>query len=185
MKLAQIQMHVTADKAANLRHAEDLLRSVRGADMAILPEMFCCPYDNACFRAYGEPEGGPAYQMLSRAARELNLWLVGGSLPELDGDKIYNTAYVFDPTGTCVARHRKMHLFDIDVQGGQSFREMEGKCLENGAANLVVTPQDAEADEIISAELEKYVAGNQSMSDAIANMDKNLKAKIGKAEISQ
>ena len=34
MKLAQIQMHVTADKAANLRHAEDLLRSVRGADMA-------------------------------------------------------------------------------------------------------------------------------------------------------
>ena len=37
MKLAQIQMHVTADKAANLRHAEDLLRSVRGADMAILP----------------------------------------------------------------------------------------------------------------------------------------------------
>ena len=99
MKLAQIQMHVTADKAANLRHAEDLLRSVRGADMAILPEMFCCPYDNACFRAYGEPEGGPAYQMLSRTARELNLWLVGGSLPELDGDKIYNTAYVFDPDG--------------------------------------------------------------------------------------
>ena len=125
MKLAQIQMHVTSDKAANLRHAEDLLRSVRGADMAILPEMFCCPYDNACFRAYGEPEGGPAYQMLSRAARELNLWLVGGSLPELDGDKIYNTAYVFDPTGTCVARHRKMHLFDISVEGGQSFRESD------------------------------------------------------------
>ena len=72
-----------------------------------------------------------------------------------------------------------------DFYGGQSFREMEGKCLENGAANLVVTPQDAEADEIISAELEKYVAGNQSMSEAIANMDKNLKAKIGKAEISQ
>ena len=48
-----------------------------------------------------------------------------------------------------------------------------------------MTPQDAEADEIISAELEKYVAGNQSMSEAIANMDKNLKAKIGKAEISQ
>ena len=42
-----------------------------------------------------------------------------------------------------------------------------------------------QADEIISAELEKYVAGNQSMSEAIANMDKNLKAKIGKAEISQ
>ena len=59
MRLAQIQMHVTADKTANLRHAEELLRSVRGADMAILPEMFCCPYDNSCFRGSGpRPVGG-------------------------------------------------------------------------------------------------------------------------------
>ena len=70
-----------------------------------------------------------------------------------------------------------------DYYGGQSFREMEGKCLENGAANLIITPQDAEADEIISAELETYVAGNQTMEQAIANMDKNLKAKIGQAKI--
>ena len=118
-------MHVTADKAANLRHAEELLRSVRGADMAILPEMFCCPYDNSCFRAYGEPAGGAAYQMLSRTARELGLWLVGGSLPELDDGRVYNTSFVFDPQGVCVARHRKMHLFDIDVEGGQRFRESD------------------------------------------------------------
>ena len=112
MRLAQIQMHVTADKTANLRHAEELLHSVRGADMAILPEMFCCPYDNSCFRAYGEPAGGAAYQMLSRTARELGLWLVGGSLPELEAGRVYNTSFVFDPQGACVARHRKMHLFD-------------------------------------------------------------------------
>ncbi len=118
MKLAQIQMHVTADKTANLRHAEELLRSVRGADMAILPEMFC-------FRAYGEPAGGAAYQMLSRTAREVGLWLVGGSLPELDDGRVYNTSFVFDPQGVCVARHRKMHLFDIDVEGGQRFRESD------------------------------------------------------------
>ena len=60
---------------------------------------------------------------------------------------------------------------------------MEGKGLENSSKNLVVTPQDAEADTIISAELEKYVAGDQSMDDAIANMQKNLEAKIGKATI--
>ena len=72
-----------------------------------------------------------------------------------------------------------------EFYGGMSFREMEGKCLENGSKNLVVTPQDAEADEIISAELENYVAGNQTMDEAIANMDKNLKAKIGSATIIQ
>ena len=70
-----------------------------------------------------------------------------------------------------------------EFYGGMSFREVESQCLENGSKNLIVTPQDAEADEIISAELETYVAGNQTMEEAIANMDKNLKAKIGQADI--
>lgn len=70
-----------------------------------------------------------------------------------------------------------------DFYGGMSFREVEGQCLENSAENLVVTPQDAEADEIISAELENYVAGNQTIDEAIAYIDSNLKAKIGEAEI--
>lgn len=70
-----------------------------------------------------------------------------------------------------------------EFYGGQSFREQEGKGLENSSVNLVVTPQDSEADVIISAELEKYIAGVQSMDEAIANMDKNLKAKIVKAEV--
>lgn len=65
--------------------------------------------------------------------------------------------------------------------GGQSFREMEGKALENGATNLRITTSDAEADLIISAELEKFIAGAQSMDEAIANMGKNLRAKIGQA----
>jgi ABC-type glycerol-3-phosphate transport system substrate-binding protein len=69
--------------------------------------------------------------------------------------------------------------------GGQSFRQMEGQCLANNSVNLVVTPQDAEADKIISAEIEKYIAGDQTMPQAIANMDKNLKSKIGKAEIQK
>lgn len=43
MKLAQIQMRVGPDKAANLRHAEALLARAADADMAVLPEMFCCP----------------------------------------------------------------------------------------------------------------------------------------------
>jgi len=125
MKIAQIQMHVTADKTENLRHAERLVREAGEVDLVILPEMFCCPYDNACFRAYGEEEGGEAYQAMSALARERGVYLVAGSIPELEGEKIYNTAYVFDPKGRCIARHRKTHLFDIDVEGGQSFRESD------------------------------------------------------------
>ncbi len=65
--------------------------------------------------------------------------------------------------------------------GGQSFRQMEGQGLENVSQNLRVTTKDAEADTIISAELEKFVAGAQTMDEAIANMAKNLRDKIGQA----
>ena len=127
MRLAMLQMRVTADKRENLRHAREMLLSLRGerVDMAVLPEMFCCPYSNACFAAYGETAGGEAWQMLSDTARELGIWLVGGSMPELEGEKVFNTSFVFDRSGRQVARHRKVHLFDINVEGGQYFRESE------------------------------------------------------------
>jgi multiple sugar transport system substrate-binding protein len=58
---------------------------------------------------------------------------------------------------------------------------MEGQGLANVSQNLRVTTKDAEADTIISAELEKFVANAQTMDEAIANMAKNLKDKIGQA----
>ncbi len=125
MRIAQIQMNVGADKRANIDRACNMIRWAGQIDMAVLPEMFCCPYDNSCFRAYGEEEGGEAYTAMSALAKERGIYLVGGSIPELEGEKIYNTAYVFDPEGRCIARHRKTHLFDIDVEGGQSFRESD------------------------------------------------------------
>ena len=67
--------------------------------------------------------------------------------------------------------------------GGQSFRKAESDGLNNAAKNMVVTPQDAQADNIISAEIEKFVAGEQTMDQAIANMDKELKLQIGQAQV--
>ena len=127
MRVALIQMPVTADKTANLRSACAKIReaAAHGADFAVLPEMFCCPYQNDCFRAYGEPQGGEAQSVLSRLAAELRIFLVGGTVPELEGDRVYNTAYVYGPDGRQLARHRKAHLFDIQVEGGQQFRESD------------------------------------------------------------
>ena len=62
----------------------------------------------------------------SRAlARERGIWLIGGSIPELEDGNVYNTSFVYAPDGSCAARHRKTHLFDIDVAGGQRFMESE------------------------------------------------------------
>ena len=127
LKLGLCQMRVTADKAENLRHARELLAKAAagGAELAVLPEMFNCPYENAAFPVYAEPAGGESWQMLSDAARETGMYLVGGSVPELEDGHIYNTCYIFSPDGRELARHRKVHLFDIDVPGGQRFKESD------------------------------------------------------------
>ena len=127
MRAALIQMPVTEDKGKNIETACRRLQEAkaRGADIAVLPEMFCCPYDNACFRSYGEAEGGEARRALSGMAAELELYVVGGSLPELEGDRVYNTSFVYGRKGELLARHRKVHLFDIDVEGGQRFKESD------------------------------------------------------------
>lgn len=127
MRLALTQMAVTAEKQGNIDHASAMLREAAslGADIAVLPEMFCCPYQNECFRPYGEAEGGPAQTTLSALAAELGMYIAAGSLPELSESKVYNTGYVYDRSGHQIAKHRKIHLFDIDVEGGQRFKESD------------------------------------------------------------
>jgi omega-amidase len=64
--------------------------------------------------------------MLISTARECSIYLVGGSIPERGADgKVYNTCVVVNPDGEIVARHRKMHLFDIDVPGRITFKESD------------------------------------------------------------
>jgi predicted amidohydrolase len=94
-------------------------------DFIVLPEIFTCPYDNRCFPVFAEEEGGESFRFLSALAREKGAYVVGGSMPERDGDRIYNTSYVFDRRGALIGKHRKVHLFDIDVEGGQYFRESD------------------------------------------------------------
>ena len=128
LKAALVQMQVQPKTCDSLALAESFIKkaSAAGADLVLLPEMFCCPYQNKNFPLYAQREGEEIWLELSRMAREQNLILAAGSVPERDEDgKIYNTAYVFDRQGNQIAKHRKMHLFDIDVSGGQSFRESD------------------------------------------------------------
>ena len=90
-----------------------------------LPEMFNCPYSNNYFREFGEPEEGETVKTLSALAKELGIYLIGGSIPELEAGKVYNTCYCFDREGRMIGKHRKMHLFDIDVKDGIRFMESE------------------------------------------------------------
>lgn len=128
MKIAQIQMPVSADKSESINYIRKTIKDAadKGADFVALPEMFFCPYNVDNFPIYSEKEGGHMWQVCSDIAEKNKVYLSAGTMPELDENgKIYNTAYVFDTEGRQIAKHRKMHLFDIDVKGGQCFKESE------------------------------------------------------------
>ena len=118
MKTALIQMRVENDKAINLARAREKIGEAAkmGADLAVLPEMFCCPYSGKYFRDFAENENGPAQKMLSGAAREFGIIIVGGSVPENAGERLYNTSYVYGANGGLIAKHRKSHMFNINTK---------------------------------------------------------------------
>ena len=127
-KVAAIQMPTVPDKMENLRAAERYLERLaeEKPDFVLLPEMFCCPYQTQNFPVYAEEEGGPAWEMMAGLAKTYGIYLIAGSMPERDDQgKIFNTSYVFDRQGKQIGKHRKAHLFDIDVKGGQQFKESD------------------------------------------------------------
>ena len=91
----------------------------------LLPEILNFPYSNYYFREYSEPDTVPTVDFMSDLAAKQGIYLVVGSIPELDGDKVYNTSYSFDRSGNIIGKHRKVHLFDIDVEGGIRFMESD------------------------------------------------------------
>lgn len=127
LKVAIVQMPVSKSKIENLETALAYIKkaSLEKADMVVLPEMFCCPYETSCFPLYAEEED-ESCSKLSSLARENSLYLIAGSVPEKDAKgKIYNTSYVFDRQGRLIGKHRKIHLFDIQIEGGQYFKESD------------------------------------------------------------
>lgn len=128
MKIAAIQMPTVTAKMENVRTVKTYLEKIKdeNPDFVILPEMFCCPYQTENFPIYAEKEGGPVWQQLSGYAKQYGIYLIGGSMPEKDAEgNVYNTSYIFDREGKQIGKHRKVHLFDIDVKGGQTFKESD------------------------------------------------------------
>lgn len=128
IKIAAIQMSTVADKMENVRTVKAYLEKIKdeNPDFVILPEMFCCPYQTENFPIYAEKEGGSVWQQLSGYAKQYGIYLIGGSMPEKDAEgNVYNTSYIFDREGKQIGKHRKVHLFDIDVKGGQTFKESD------------------------------------------------------------
>lgn len=127
IKTALCQNKITNNKPATLCDAIKMVDAAaqNGAQLVVLPEMFTTPYTNKSMRLNKEPTYGPTAAALSDCAARNGIYLIGGSFPEENGESLFNTCLIFDPSGNHIGTHRKAHLFDIDVEGKVTFKESD------------------------------------------------------------
>ncbi len=128
MKIAAIQMVSGTNLQANLDAAAQLLAqaAAQGAELAVLPEYFCVMgmKDTDKLKVQESAGSGLIQDFLSHSARELGIWIVGGTLPMATGDasRARNCSLAYEPSGDCVARYDKIHLFRF-AQGQEDYDE--------------------------------------------------------------
>jgi predicted amidohydrolase len=122
MRVAAVQLTSTPDKARNLDAAGSLIAGAAdaGAELVVLPELFNRWGSAKELREGAEPLDGPTITWARELTRERGIWLVAGSIVERleeDDGRHANTSCLIAPDGEVVARYRKIHLFDVDVEG--------------------------------------------------------------------
>jgi predicted amidohydrolase len=130
MRAAAVQLNSTDDKQANLRDADRLTRAAAadGAQLVVLPEKFNLLGSHEAFRAGAETMDGPSVTWARETAADLGIDLVAGSFVERrEGhEKLANTSVHAGPDGEIRGVYRKIHMFDVTVEG-QEYRESESQ----------------------------------------------------------
>jgi predicted amidohydrolase len=128
VRAAAVQLNSTDEVDRNLEVTERLVRAAAadGAELVVLPEKWTALGAPEAIRAAAEPLDGPTLSAAASWSRELGIFLVAGSVPELvEGrEKLANTSVMLGPDGVRLAVYRKLHMFDVDV-ADVSYRESE------------------------------------------------------------
>jgi predicted amidohydrolase len=121
VRVALVQMNSKDEKAENLERAEMLIAQAAawGSDLVVLPELWTYLGPRKRHAEVAEPIPGETSELLGRLASRYRFWLVGGSyLESAEGsERFHNTSLALSPDGEIVARYRKLHLFDVEVDG--------------------------------------------------------------------
>jgi deaminated glutathione amidase len=121
VRAGAVQLNATDDTDRNLATADRLVRdaAARGAELVVLPEKWTVLGTAAQLEAGAQPLDGPAIEWARGVARELGIDLIAGSIVEhVEGrEKRANTSVHVGPDGDVRAVYRKIHMFDVEVDG--------------------------------------------------------------------
>ena len=118
LTVAAMQLNSGTDVQKNLDCIKSELDSLpKVPDVLVLPEVFNYRRMNFHEKNYTEKLSGKSIQFLQQSAKDMNMFIIGGSIPETGiNNKAYNTSVVIDPSGEIYGIYRKMHLFDVMLE---------------------------------------------------------------------
>jgi predicted amidohydrolase len=127
-RAALVQMRSGRDLDSNMRDATALIREAAsgGAQYIQTPEVTTLmELERERLFAAAEPEeGNRALAQFKSLAAELSIWLhIGSMIVRLSDDKLANRAFLISPSGEVTARYDKIHMFDVDLPNGETYRE--------------------------------------------------------------
>ncbi|MBU4366134.1 MAG: carbon-nitrogen hydrolase family protein [Verrucomicrobia bacterium] len=125
LKIVLFQNSAGADVERNMAAIERRLQRMPPCDLIALPEVFAIRGNDADYRAAAERLPGPITQRLMALAARARIWILAGSVIEQGRGKIYNTSVLINRQGRIVARYRKIHLFEANLDNGQVVRERD------------------------------------------------------------
>ncbi len=121
MRVGAVQLNSTAEVDRNLQSADRLVRdaAARGAELVVLPEKWNLLAGGEEMAAGAQPLDGPSISWASATAAELGIEIVAGSIVEssAEGEKRSNTSVHVNREGQIRASYRKLHMFDVEVEG--------------------------------------------------------------------
>jgi predicted amidohydrolase len=139
MDVALVQLEVSDQhaKKERLQRAETILQGLQDGpppDLIVFPEMWGPGFFNfPNYAALSEEAQGETYALLAPWAEKLNCHILGGSIIEREGEKLYNTSLLIDPRGKLISTYRKIHLF--------GYQSEESRLLSPGEAPAVVNTE--------------------------------------------
>jgi len=164
MKVCIIQPYITEDYEMNCENISKYSHSsvkIHSPDLVVLPEFWINSNEEKLFSLAEKEEISKSLAFLKNLSKELNTFLIGGSIPELENSKVYNTCYCFDNKGNIIAKHRQAHFINhnknfssgdsfticktpfanIGIGLGEDLRFMEySQILKKKGCNLIVIP---------------------------------------------
>ena len=137
MKVAAVQLKCSPEQSDNFSRAASIVHSAsqQGAELVVLPELFASLGRTSHMREVAEPLDGPTLAWAQSAAQANNCALIAGSFIERDGDALFNTSVAVGADGSLLGRYRKIHLFDVDIEGARS---KESDTFSSGTDPVVV-----------------------------------------------